>query len=201
MEVHGHATRHGVNIVHYDESVRRMDEAIGKFLVSIASGPRWENTVVILTADHGEGLGEGGVFYHAIARAPVLSIPLIVRIPGTLPRDVYSAVGTHDIHATILSQAGVKSASRYGKDLLLIANEPVDPNRIVYHSYVVATAPQQVYEVGATRYPWQLIYEFRDDFRMLRNLEQDSGGSINLAGRGLAVEGELLEATLNSLSP
>jgi hypothetical protein len=201
MEVHGHATRHGVNIVHYDESVRRMDEAIGKFLASVASEPRWENTVVILTSDHGEGLGEGGVYYHAIARAPVLSIPLIVRIPRTAPRAIYTPVGTHDIHSTILTQAGVEGSSPYGKDLLMIANEPANPNRIVYHSYVVATAPQQVYEVGATRYPWQLIYEFRDDFRMLRNLERDPGGSINLAGRGLAVENELLEATLNSLSP
>ncbi len=201
MEVHGHATRHGVNIVHYDESVRRVDEAIGKFLAAVASGPRWQNTVLILAADHGEGLGEGGVFYHAIARAPVLSIPLIVRIPGTPPRDVYTVVGTHDIHATILAQAGLGRSSRYGKDLLLIADEPEDRNRIVYHSYVVATAPQQVYELGATRYPWQLIYEFRDDFRMLRNIERDPGGSVNLAGRGLAVEGELLQATLNSLSP
>jgi Sulfatase len=201
METHGHASFNGLDLAGYNESVRRVDQVIGRLLTAIISGPRWKDTVLIITADHGEGLGEGGVTFHAIARAAVLSVPLIVRIPGVAHRENYTAVGTHDIHATILSQAGLPNDARDGKDLLLISNEAEDKGRIVYHSYVVATTPQQVYEVGATRYPWQFIYEFRDDFRMLRNLERDPFGSVNLAGQGIAAEDELIEATIKSLQP
>jgi hypothetical protein len=201
LETHGHASADGVDVDGYDRSVHHVDQEIGRLIAAIASGSQWRNTVLIITADHGEGLGEGGVIWHGTARAPILSIPLLVKMPGAAPAEVYTVVGTLDIHATILALAGLPGVTPVGKDLRLIASRPTEGGRTVFHSMAAYTTPLQVYEVGATRYPWQLVYQVRADFRMLRRLDRDPFGTLNVAGRGLPVEGELLEATLSSLLP
>ncbi len=67
----------------YDGEIAYVDEQLGRLFDALKESGDWENTLVVLTADHGEGLGEHGEMTHAILlHQATLHIPLILRGPG-----------------------------------------------------------------------------------------------------------------------
>ena len=69
----------------YAARVRRIDEAFGKFLAFLKARGLYENSIIVLTADHGDSLGEEGRWGHAYTLFPeIVRIPLIVHLPSAL---------------------------------------------------------------------------------------------------------------------
>lgn len=69
----------------YASRLRRMDRCFGSFLETLRSLGLFQNSIVILTADHGDSLGEEGRWGHAYTIFPeVLRVPLIVHLPESL---------------------------------------------------------------------------------------------------------------------
>jgi phosphoglycerol transferase MdoB-like AlkP superfamily enzyme len=69
----------------YASRLRRMDGCFGKFVDTLKSRGLYENSVVILTADHGDSLGEQGRWGHAYTVYPeIMRVPLIVHLPAAL---------------------------------------------------------------------------------------------------------------------
>ena len=67
----------------YDGDVAYADALIGRFLDRLRSAGVLERAIVVLTADHGEGLGDHGEGEHGIfLYREALHVPLIVRLPG-----------------------------------------------------------------------------------------------------------------------
>lgn len=95
----------------YDASIAQLDDAMGSMLDDFRARGLLENTVVIVTADHGEEFGEHGIFGHGNSLyVPSTQVPLVMVKPGTIPstRRVSAAVSIRDLPATILDLAGVK---------------------------------------------------------------------------------------------
>jgi len=70
----------------------------------------WENTVVIVTSDHGENLGEHGLAEHQFSvHETLLSVPLVIHAPPALlaPGRRDDPVSLTDLYATVLDLAGV----------------------------------------------------------------------------------------------
>jgi arylsulfatase A-like enzyme len=91
----------------YDESIAYMDHQLGRLFTELQRRGLWENTLVIVTADHGEEFGERGVFFHgnSLYRG-ALEVPLLMHLPGTIPqRSVQTTVSLRDLAATILNVA------------------------------------------------------------------------------------------------
>ncbi len=66
-------------------SVRRIDQCLGSFVDFLKRTNRYDKSVVILTSDHGDSLGEEGRWGHAYFLVPeVVRIPLIVHVPRSL---------------------------------------------------------------------------------------------------------------------
>ena len=64
-------------------SVRRVDGCIGEFVAYLKRTKLYDDSIVILTADHGDSLGEGGRWGHPFFIVPeVMRIPLIVHLPS-----------------------------------------------------------------------------------------------------------------------
>lgn len=62
--------------------LRRMDAAFGEFIQFLQARGLYDNSIIILTADHGEAYGEFGRFGHADFLFPeVIRIPLIIHLP------------------------------------------------------------------------------------------------------------------------
>lgn len=73
-------------IAQYDEEIRYVDEMIGRLLGALDAAGRAEDTLVVLTADHGEELFEHGSWGHGNSLyAQVLRVPLIFKGPGVPP--------------------------------------------------------------------------------------------------------------------
>lgn len=69
----------------YASRVRQVDEAFGRFLDSLRGLRLYDDSIVILTSDHGDSLGEDGRFGHAYTIYPeIMRIPLIVHLPTRL---------------------------------------------------------------------------------------------------------------------
>ncbi len=107
----------------YYGEVEATDAALEALLRPILDGPRGRNTLVVLTSDHGESLGEHGESTHGIfAYESTLHIPLILRLPGLAGRVVSSPVRHIDILPTILDALGMEPpAGLPGRSLWALA--------------------------------------------------------------------------------
>jgi len=66
----------------YDAEIRVMDSELGRLLDEVMARPGAERTIVVITADHGEALGEEGRFGHGFwLSEELIRVPLIVRHP------------------------------------------------------------------------------------------------------------------------
>ncbi len=93
----------------YYASVSHLDREIGNVLDVLENKGLMDNTMIIFTSDHGDMLGDhellakGAFFYD-----PCTKVPLIMYYPDKLPMNmrINTIVSSHDIAATILTQAG-----------------------------------------------------------------------------------------------
>ena len=91
----------------YDRSLVRSDAMVGELLRAFSDRPVDRAPIIIVTADHGEGLGEHGHPTHStdLYNAQI-RIPLVVTGPGITPRTVPESVSLTDLVPTILELAG-----------------------------------------------------------------------------------------------
>ena len=106
----------------YDEGIRYPAAQVGAFLRSLEERGRLDDTVVILTSDHGEEFGEHGSVHHwQLYFQPNLRVPLIVRLPGGAAGPVRIAEQAEliDILPTLLDLVGAERlAAAQGRSLL-----------------------------------------------------------------------------------
>lgn len=94
----------------YDCGIKYMDSHIGQIIDYLKENGVWDDTAVIITSDHGENMGELGIWgEHATADNITPKIPMIIKWPGML-RDVTDN-GLHyniDLAPTLASLIGQK---------------------------------------------------------------------------------------------
>ncbi|MBI2303953.1 MAG: sulfatase [Chloroflexi bacterium] len=86
------------------------DQEIGRLLENIGNARLLDNTLVIVTADHGESFNEHGLWFHpGILYNPVARVPLIISYPETIPGGsvVDALVRSIDIMLTILELVNI----------------------------------------------------------------------------------------------
>ena len=95
----------------YNGEIAYADSRIGHLLDYLKEIGVMDNTLVVMTADHGEGLGEHNEVTHAmLAYDSTLRVPLIIRPPGGVaPKVVQERVATVDILPTVLDLLGIET--------------------------------------------------------------------------------------------
>jgi arylsulfatase A-like enzyme len=94
----------------YDSDVRYLDAWIGRLIGHLRRLEILDQTLVIVTSDHGEHFGEHGHISHVFSLyRELLHVPLIVRYPEAWPRGsrISRLVQTLDIGPTVLELAGL----------------------------------------------------------------------------------------------
>lgn len=92
----------------YDAEVAYQDSYLGPLFDSLARRARGRDTLTIIVADHGDGLGDHGYFGHAfVAYEELTHVPLILHWPGQVEAGVRSVtpVSTRRVYHTILDAA------------------------------------------------------------------------------------------------
>jgi choline-sulfatase len=119
----------------YDTEIAFTDQQIRALVEMLKARPAiWDETILIVTADHGEEFREHGGIRHAITcHDEVVHVPLFVRIPGVAAQRIDTRVALVDIVPTVLELVGATSdsAGLSGQSLLFPALSPgrVDPAR------------------------------------------------------------------------
>ena len=93
----------------YDAEIAAMDSALGRLLAELARrGYGSENLLIIVTADHGEALGEHGIVGHLRGLPDtVLHVPLLVSGPGITAGEIVTPVQTVQLRATLRALLGL----------------------------------------------------------------------------------------------
>ncbi len=99
----------------YYGMVSYFDHAVGTILNELAALDMRENTVVIVTSDHGEMLGEHGMWFKRTFHENAVRVPLVISRPATIPAGVRrdEVVSLVDLSATLLDLAGVPDAEEW----------------------------------------------------------------------------------------
>jgi arylsulfatase A-like enzyme len=130
--------RHAADIAAYDAEVRFTDTQIGALADALEAAGRLDDTLFVVTADHGEGLwdhGESGHGLHVYEEA--VRVPLVVRWPAALrrARRLSGPVSLADLRPTLLELTGaIEERPGDGTSLaaLLRTGRSGDPNRPIF---------------------------------------------------------------------
>jgi len=114
----------------YEAEINYVDAAVGRILDTVKGLGIYEDTLIIVSSDHGEEFGEHGRFEHGHSLyQELLHVPLIVKLPGrTRPHRVDHRVSIEGIYSTILELCSIAPAGSPGSAPSLVPHwEQPDP--------------------------------------------------------------------------
>jgi len=177
----------------YDGEIAFADEQVGRLLRFLKDKGLYQNTVIVLSGDHGESLGEHGEKTHGFfIYNATMRVPLIIHLPGkSAAQVVESTVSLVDLMSTALQAAGVDIPSQVqGQSLLpLLRGDKADRPRTVYGETFL---PRIHFNWSELRGAENAKYHFIDAPRPeLYDLARDPGELHNLLAEKRAVANEM----------
>jgi arylsulfatase A-like enzyme len=197
----------------YDAGILYVDYQIGRIYRALERAGILDETILIITSDHGESLGEGGTMGHGVLlHERVLKIPLVIRYPRIFPPGlrVSEAASLIDVLPTIEDMLGLPRSPLSDAVSLVPGGElAARPERVLAEyfppeehvwkaismalgcDYSYAGRVRASLRKGSLKYVWSSSGE-----NELYNLEADPSEEENLIG-GLAGEAQMLDAELH----
>jgi len=169
----------------YDTGIRYTDEHIGRLMNALADANVLDETIVVISGDHGECLGEFNIYGgHRLADEHTTHLPLIIRVPGSdQAGTTRNAFHYHvDIAATLIELAGgtipenwdgeiftssLNTDSDTGRDYLVVSQAAVSCQRGVrFDDYIYV----QSYHGGYHEVEDEMLFNLVDDPHEQHNL-------------------------------
>lgn len=183
----------------YRAEIEYLDGRLGELRQSFRQADLLEDTVFIITGDHGENIGDHGLMDHQYSlNQTLLHVPLIISGKGfETGNRVRKPVQLLDLFPTILEIADVDPSDAAGGGASLCTPDELPDNRPLFSEYV---APQPAIETLVERYDcrkdvevydrrlWAVqdknlkLVEASDGSRWLYDLELDPDETTDLAG-------------------
>jgi arylsulfatase A-like enzyme/Tfp pilus assembly protein PilF len=184
----------------YDGEIAFADEQVGRLLHFLKDKGVYQNTVIVLSGDHGESLGEHGEKTHGFfIYNATMHVPLIIHLPGkSVAQAVDDPVSLVDLMPTVLAALGAEIPSQVqGRNLLpTLRGEKSGRDRTVYGETFL---PRIHFNWSELRGAENVKYHFIDAPRPeLYDLAKDPGELRNLFADKKAVADEM-RAQLTSL--
>lgn len=186
-------TRLEREIADYDAEIHYADAQVAKLLERLRAAGRLDDTIVVITADHGEGLMQHGWMHHGMQiYEEAVHVPLIVRWPGPIAggRTIAAPVGLADLAPTLLELAGLPDGLHQpaGRSLapVLLGDASADPERAIflqrrlYETPVVRDIPVKGFKYGVRQGTWKYIEAKDEGTRELYDLREDPGERENV---------------------
>jgi len=159
----------------YHGEILHTDGYLGRLIDYLEQEGMDEETWVVVTADHGEMMGEHGMLGHTESfHQPVLHVPLIIRPPGGLAEPVRSRealVSLIDIAPTILQAVGIGFEAGQFEGLPLLDESGRELNRPGRkNSLWASTRTEKV----------DFVVRWEDDLKFVRDYQQEKKGMFDL---------------------
>ncbi len=196
---HAPSAGHARNRVedYYDSEIAYSDHWLGVLLDDLQARGMLDNTLIIITADHGENVGANGKKFIGHGRhlyQTILNVPLIISGPG-IPqgRKISDPVELLDLSPTILAYLGLQPGKRMeGRELISAIKQAGALKPVPFHfeSYglMVPDLPglkkiarkSRPVVIGMRAGDYKIIYTFKKDSWELYNLKDDPCEDHNL---------------------
>lgn len=171
--------RHG-----YYANISYVDDLLGQMIAALEASGKLDDTVIVFTSDHGDFLGERGLWYKMSYLEPSAHVPMLVWNPKRFPaRRVKEPVTLADILPTLtaIGNNGVATLARPvdGRSLYpLLIGGMEDPDGTAWGEYLAEGAIAPIYMLR--RGQWKFIHSPADPDQ-LYNLDDDPLELANLA--------------------
>ncbi|HEY0787605.1 MAG TPA: sulfatase-like hydrolase/transferase, partial [Thermoanaerobaculia bacterium] len=124
----------------YDGEVAYTDDLVGRVVTFLKEKDLWDDALVIVLSDHGEGLGDHGEDEHGIfLYREAIHVPLLVKLPGggLAGTSVDTPVQLADVFATVAAQTGTKGGAPWKetKSLIALAQEGTASRAVYSETY------------------------------------------------------------------
>ena len=159
----------------YEENVAHVDAALEKLLRGLEEQGALDNTVVVITSDHGEAFGEHGDFFHGWnLYDELLRVPLLLFGPGVQPGEVPTPVSLEQLPATLLELAGLTPPEAFARSLPAVGGQPQRLPTFARTKFrgqnlaaVVAWPEKLIVRPGR---PWVQLFDLETDPHETKNL-------------------------------
>ena len=191
----------------YMGEIAYTDHCIGQVIDKLKSLGIYDSTLIVVTADHGEMLGEHKEITHGyFIYRPVVRVPLVFKLPGrSAPARIKNTVGLVDIMPAICGLLGIElSSDVQGEDIspYLNRNDPVDLQRHIYSECLAPTKYKCNTLLALTSDRYKYIQTTRPE---LYDLIKDPRESNNLADqqpqRARLLRGRLQQIVEQTVNP
>ncbi len=168
----------------YQGMITCVDDFVGELLATLEAQGQLENTVILFTSDHGDTMGEHGVFFKKTPYEGSVGVPLVLRGPGVpAGRRVDDVVSLIDVYPTLRDLCGLPPTNDLpGRSLLPLTRGEAQPDRLPYalvqfHGHFFPSAWYALVE-KRFKYVWfeherPLLFDLENDRDELRNLAED----------------------------
>ena len=182
----------------YDGEIAFADAQVGRLVAFLKTKSLYRNTLIVLTGDHGESLGEHGEKTHGFfIYNATLHVPVLIHLPSsTSGKAVAELVSLTDLMPTVLQELKVDvPAQVQGRSLLPLLTEKNDARSLYAETFL----PRLHFNWSELRSVETEKFQFIEAPKPeLYDLAADPGETHNLYGEKKAVAGEL-QARLNTL--
>jgi len=163
----------------YDGEIKYVDTELGKFFKQLKELNLYDNTLIILTSDHGEEFRDHGGWSHVGLYEEAIHVPLIMKLPGKYRKYnnkiINTLAGHIDLMPTINDIVGL-SFNDYpiqGQSLLPIIKGKEHNNKMIFLERNVL--------LGLRTAEYKFIIDQRKkDYHELYNIKEDPGERFNL---------------------
>lgn len=183
--------------------VTRMDIMIGQILTSLRENGLDENTLIIYSSDHGEQVGEHGLWWKQTFYEHSVKVPAILSWRGNLPEDKRydDIISSLDLNATMIDALGAPPLpnSRGRSVLPLLRDEDVDWEDIAFSEFCT---DEGCYQRMVRYNEWKLNY-YHGQPSQLFNLQEDPNELHDLSDDQMYrdIMDELTEKVLDGWDP
>lgn len=124
-------------LAYYYANITFIDEQVGRILAALERTGRIGNTIVVFTSDHGDLMGDHGLWYKSLGYEGSTHVPMMLWGPGLIEggRRIDTPVSHYDIPITLMNLADAEydTHERPGRDLCELADGGVARDAVVSH--------------------------------------------------------------------
>ena len=189
----------------YAGEIAYTDYCIGPVVEALKDMGLFDSTLIIITSDHGEMLGEHGELTHGyFIYQSAVRVPLIFKLPGqTKSKEVEDVVGLVDIVPTVCSLLNIEAPQVQGQDLspYLLRKSISGEERHIYTESLIPTKYNANTLLGVVGEKLKYIQTTRPELYDLVNDPQESRNLINQHQRQVRILQSRLREILQESVP